>query len=246
MRKRIVSILTYNKGCLFRTKQFVPDYQYTSNFLDFWSIDEIIALDITRKVNESRELYYEAITKIAQNCFVPLAAGGGIKTIEDVDKLFDLGADKIVLNTIALEQPKFIGEVAKKYGVQAVVVSIDARQEGDKYYIYKQGGQIRTDFQPAEWAQQAVKEGAGEILITSIEEDGSLNGYDKDLCSCVVNSVRAPVLIAGGAGNWKHFEQGFCEIGASAVCTTNIYHFTEKSILNAKNYLRQKNVDVRD
>ena len=247
MYKRIISVLTYNKGCLYRTKKFEPDYPYTSNFLDFWLIDEIVALDITRlNSKESRAIFYKVIKEISQNCFVPLAVGGNIRTLDEIDTLFELGADKIVINTKALEEPGFIEAIAKKYGSQTIIISIDAKK-GDKgqYDVYKDFGSTKTSYTADIWAAKAVKMGAGEIMINSIEEDGSLNGYDVDLCKSVVEKVDVPVLISGGAGNWKHFEVGFNKIGASGVCTNNIFHFTENSIKNAKKYLKSKQILVR-
>jgi cyclase len=246
--KRIISVLTFNQGTLYRTKRFHPDYVYTSQFLDFWWADEVISLDITRHTsNQSRSLFHERLQDMSKNCFVPLAAGGGIATLNQVDDLFQLGVDKVVLNTHALQNPTFISEVAGKYGSQAVVVAIDAMKEDNKtsYAVYKSNGSIKTNLSPSLWAKQAVEYGAGEIMITSIKEDGSLNGYDQALCREVIHNVNVPVLISGGAGNWKHFEQGLVDLGADAVCTTNIYHFTEASMLNAKKYLSEKNISVR-
>jgi cyclase len=246
--KRIISVLTFNKGCLYRTKEFKPDYPYTSNFLDFWWADEIVALDITRdNPIDSKYLFYEALNKISGNCFVPLAAGGGLKTLEDVDKLFELGVDKVVVNTHAIDDPKFITQIANKYGSQAVVLSIDARKSLDSssYTVYKGNGEVQTSLTPCEWGKMAVSFGAGEIMINSIAEDGSLNGYDEQLCCEIVDHVNVPVLICGGAGNWKHFEKGFLEIGADAVCTNNIFHFTEASMQSAKSFLQKKNIAMR-
>lgn len=248
MCKRIISVLTFNQGCLYRTKRFHPDYIYTTNFLDFWWADEIVALDVTRQhTPESRKLFRERLESMSKKCFVPLAAGGGIRTLADVDELFSLGVDKVVLNTQALNDPDFITEVAQKYGAQAVVIAIDALKDEKtgRYVVHKQNGEVPTQYTPDEWAKIAVQYGAGEVMVTSMVEDGSLNGYDKNLCSQVVKSVPVPVLVSGGAGNWKHFEQGFVEIGADAVCTTNIYHFTEASMLSAKAYLQKRKIPVR-
>ena len=246
LRKRLVTVLTFNDGVLFRTKLFEPDYRYTLNFVDAWSIDEIAVLDITRPSQGDRENFFKVIEQFARGCFVPLAAGGGIRSLEDVKRYLGLGADKVVVNTRAIERPEFITEIARLYGSQCVVLSIDAKKkEGGGYEVYSHFGGRETGLDPADWARRGEELGAGEILITSIDRDGSLQGYDLDLCRRVSDAVNAPVLILGGAGNWKHFVEGFAEGCASAVCTQNIYHFTESSIRSAKTYLKGAGVEVR-
>jgi len=207
MYKRIITVLTYNEGCLYRTKKFTPDYSYTSNFLDYGMVDEIVALDISRSEG-SRDLFYQAIENIVSQCFVPLSIGGKIKTLEDATRLFKLGADKLVVNTAALDDPHFISQLANKYGSQAVIVSVDVKKEQEAYIVYKNNGQVKTGYQVLDWVKQAEIQGAGEIMINSMDRDGSLMGYDNQLCRAVINHVNMPVLVCGGAGNWKHFYQG--------------------------------------
>lgn len=244
--KRIITVLTLNNGALYRTKVFHPDYVYTTNFLDFGLVDEMVILDITRDASDvSREAFRDKLNEIARQCFVPIAAGGRLRKLDDVDSLFELGIDKIVLNSGAFENPKLIGQVAKKYGSQAVVVAIDALGKDGEYEVMIYNGSVETQKSPQEWAKIAEMEGAGEIMITSIQKDGSLSGYDLELSRSVVQSVQIPVLVSGGAGNWKHFEDGFVNIGAEGVCTTNIYHFTEASMTNAKMFLSNKGIPVR-
>lgn len=246
LRKRVITVLTFNDGVLFRTKLFTPDYRYTLNFVDSWSVDEIVVLDVTRPGHGSRANFEEVIARFARNCFVPLAAGGGIRTLDDVARALDLGADKVVVNTAALARPAFITEIAERYGSQCVIVSIDARNTGDGYEVMSAFASEPTGRTPVDWAREAVALGAGELLVTSIERDGALQGYDLELCRSVADAVTIPVLIAGGAGNWKHFAAGFAEGHASAVCTTNIYHFTETSIRSAKSYLAGRGIAVRN
>ena len=247
LRKRLVTVLTFNDGVLFRTKVFNPDYRYTLSFVDAWSVDEIVVLDVTRPGQGRKESFHQVVQQFARGCFVPLAAGGGIRTLDDVKTFLDLGADKIVVNTEALRRPGFIGEIARLYGSQCVVVSIDARkQESGGYEVYGAFAAEPTGMTVAEWAQRAQDEGAGEILVTSVEKDGSIEGYDLKLCRQTSDAVSVPVLICGGAGNWKHFVEGFKEGGASAVCTANIYHFTETSIKSAKAYLGKAGIEIRD
>lgn len=246
LRKRVVTVLTFNDGVLFRTKLFDPDYRYTLNFVDAWSVDEIVVLDITRPGAGKRENFFRVITDFAERCFVPLAAGGGIRTTEDVKVYLSLGADKVVLNTAAIAQPRFITEIAELYGSQCVVVSVDAkRNSSGKYEVFSHFGREPSGMEIADWSRQAEAHGAGEILVTSIERDGFLQGYDLELCRAVTDAVSIPVLILGGAGNWQHMADGFETGGASAVCTQNIYHFTDASIRSAKTFLAKAGIEVR-
>jgi cyclase len=245
LRKRIVTVLTFNSGTLFRTKLFEPDYRYTHNFVDAWSVDEIVVLDITRS-GDGREAFFKVVSEFARKCFVPLAAGGGIRTIDDVRAFMAVGGDKVVVNTGAIRAPELIGEIARNYGAQCVVVSIDARRQADgRYEVFSEFGAKPTGMDPVAWAKRAEALGAGEILITAIDRDGSLQGYDLDLCRRVSDAVRVPVLVLGGAGSWKHFADGLIAGGASAVCTQNIYHFTEASIASAKAFLARQGFAVR-
>lgn len=246
LRKRLVTVLTFNDGVLFRTKHFVPDYRYTLNFVDAWSVDEVVVLNITRPGQGTAGSFDEVIRQFAARCFVPLAAGGGLRTLDDVRRYMGLGADKVVVNTGALAQPSLITDIARLYGSQCVVVSIDVRRHADgRYEVFSACGSRATQRSPEEWAREAVAAGAGEILVTSIDRDGSLQGYDLDLCRRVAGAVRAPVLISGGAGNWGHFVDGLTTGQAAAVCTTNIYHFTETSIRSAKQHLHDAGISVR-
>ena len=247
LRKRVITVLTFNDGVLFRTKLFRPDYRYTLNFVDAWSVDEIVVLDVTRPGQGRRENFYEVVKTFARQCFVPLAAGGGIRSLEDVRTLLSVGADKVVVNSGAIERPNLITEIAELYGSQCVVLSIDAKKNaGGRYEVFSHFGERATGWDPANWAQEGEALGAGEVLITAIERDGWLQGYDLDLCRSVVSAVNTPVLVLGGAGNWKHFVQGFRDCDASAVCTQNIYHFTEASVRSAKTYLKKAEIDVRE
>ena len=246
LRKRVVTVLTFNDGILFRTKLFRPDYRYTLNFVDAWSVDEIVVLDVTRPGTGDRENFYRTVRQFAATCFVPMAAGGGVRSIEDVRTLLSLGADKVVVNTGALARPELITEIARLYGSQCVVMSIDARKnDAGEYEVFSDFATQPTGRDPAAWAREGEDRGAGEILVTAIERDGWLQGYDLELCRIVADAVRLPVLVLGGAGNWKHFVEGFERGHAAAVCTQNIYHFTEDSMKNAKAYLDRAGVHVR-
>lgn len=248
LRKRLVTVLTFSDGTLFRTKLFEPDYRYTHNFVDSWSVDEIVMLDVTRDLTTDKTAFYDVVTQFAKECFVPLAVGGGIRTMDDVRRMISVGGDKVIINSGAVERPEFITEIAEAYGSQCVVVSIDARrsetQEGG-YEVVSHFAQNATGKSPVDWARDCEARGAGEILITSVERDGSLQGYDIPLCRQITDAVTVPVLGLAGAGNWKHFVEGIEQGGLSAVCTQNIYHFTETSIASAKKFMEKKGIPVR-
>lgn len=246
LKKRLITVLTFNDGVLFRTKDFNPDYRYTANFVDAWSIDEIVILDVTRGGKGERRNFYDIVSKFAEMCFVPLAAGGGVRNTEDFKKLLSLGADKIVINSEALKRPQFISEAARLFGSQCVIVSIDAKKNEQGFYeVFAECGSKATGLEASEWTKEAERLGAGEILITAMERDGSLEGYDNDLNRMISEAVSIPVLLCGGAGKWQDFVDGFVKGKASAVCTTNIYHFTETSINSAKKFLKENGIDVR-
>lgn len=246
LRKRLITVLTFNDGVLFRTRSFHPDYRYTLNFVDAWSVDEIVILDITRDDCGNRENFYEVVSTFAEKCFVPLAVGGKVKDVAEAQKLLRLGADKIVVNSEAVARSSLITDIAKLYGAQCAVVSIDTKKDDDGCYeVMTEYGKKATGLEPSQWAKTAQEAGAGEIMITSIEKDGTLEGYDNELNSLVSNAVTIPVLVCGGAGKWQDFVDGFNLGHASAVCTTNIYHFTDASIRSAKEFLINKDIEVR-
>lgn len=246
LKKRLITVLTFNDGVLFRTRDFKPDYRYTLSFVDAWSVDEIAVLNVTRPRGAGMGSFEQIVQQFARKCFVPLAAGGNIRTIEDVKKLLRIGADKVIINTEAIARPEFITEIARQFGAQCAVVCIDAKKKPDgSYEVYTEFGSKPTGMDPVSWAKKAESLGAGEIIIQSIDRDGTLEGYDNELNRAVADAVRIPVLVCGGAGAWQHFVDGFQKGHASAVCTTNIYHFTETSITSAKMFLKQAGIDVR-
>jgi cyclase len=230
---------------LFRTKLFTPDYRYTANFVDAWSIDEIVLLDISRPERRNPEFFYSVVGDFSNKCFVPVCVGGGVRGLDDFKRYLDLGADKVSVNTAALDSPELVTKAAQRFGSQCVVASIDARREGAGYRVYRNCGRERTEWAPDDLAQRLEALGAGEILLTSIDRDGSLEGYDYELVASVVQRVSIPVVACGGAGKWQDFVDAIRIAGADAVATANIYHFTEKSIKSAKQYLTKHGVAVR-
>jgi len=246
LRKRLITVLTFCDGVLHRTKLFEPDYRYTLNFVDAWSVDEVVLLDVTRPGQGRRENFLEVVRDFARRAFVPITVGGGVRTIDNVSEYLANGADKVAVNTGAIDDPDLIGTIARQYGTQCVVLSIDARLEADgAHQVYAEFGTRATGLTPQEWARDGVEQGAGEIFLTSIDKDGSLEGYDTELCQSVSEAVSVPILLCGGAGGWNHFVDGFEKGSASAVCTANIYHFTEASIRSAKAHLMRAGIPIR-
>lgn len=214
-------------------------------FLNSWGIDEIIILDITASKNQVLK-NYAFIEQLSRACFVPLTVGGGINSIEDVHALLRYGADKVVINAHCLSDPDFITEVAEVFGSQCVVVSIDViGSDRSEYHVYNAASDILTDIDPVEWAQNVEAKGAGEIFLTSVDRDGSKNGYDLDLIDLVASQVKIPVIASGGAGNPGHILDVFSKTNASAVSASNFFHFFEHSVILTKSVLRDNQSDVR-
>lgn len=207
-------------------------------------VDELILLDISA-TPEGREPDYDSIEEFSAECFVPLTVGGGVREIGDITKLLRVGADKITINTAAYESPELVQQAARRFGSQCIVVAIDVhRLQDDRRECYSHCGTRPTGRKPAEWARQVEALGAGEILLTSIERDGTMNGYDLDVIRQVASSVGIPVIASGGAGNYEHLHECISS-GASAVAAASMFHFTEQTPLAAKQYLAAQGVPVR-
>jgi cyclase len=245
LRKRLITLLMFNQGILYRTKNFEPDYRYTANFIDAWSVDEIILLDITRPENKEKFFFIDVAKQFSKNCFVPVCMGGGVRSLEDIKLYLDMGADKVSINTAALENPRLIKDAAEKFGSQCIVVSIDVKKINGNYFVFGDCGRFQTSWAPDVYAKYLQDLGAGEILINSIDKDGSLEGYDNDLNLMVANKINIPLMVCGGAGKWKDFVDGFNVGCADGVVTSNIYHFTESSILSAKKYIANHGILIR-
>ncbi len=246
IKKRLISVLTFFNGTLFRTRNFNPDYRYGYNFVDGWGIDELVLLDITRNRSaQTNQAFCQIVDEFAGRVSVPLAVGGGIRSIKECFEFLKLGADKLIVNSYAFAVPEFISEVADSIGSQSLVVSIDVKRHEGGYQVMTNCGDKPTGISPDSWAAEAVKRGAGEIMLTSIDKDGTLEGYDNVLNKLVADRIKAPLLISGGAGQWQHFVDGINHGRAAGVCTSNIYHFTEVSVLSAKEYMRKAGISVR-
>jgi len=209
-------------------------------------VDEIILVDIVGHLSSDNP-DYESIQDFGQDCFVPLSVGGGITRIEQVQRLLRSGADKISLNTALYEKPELVTEIANRHGTQCVIASIDAKPSSVNHWqCYSHAGTRNTELDVVAWAQELERRGAGEILITSIERDGTMQGYDLALINAVVQAVKIPVIASGGAGNYNHMIEAVNEAGASAVAAASIFHFTQQTPAEAKLALKEAGVPVRE
>lgn len=209
-------------------------------------VDELIVVDVLA-TTEGRSPDFEEVRAFSEECFVPLTVGGGIRNIEDIKQLLRAGADKVSINTAAFEHPELISEAAERFGSQCVVVSIDARKNQDgSYSCVSHSGKQNTGREPGEWAEKVERLGAGEILITSVDLDGTMEGYDIQLIQRVTSRVRIPVIASGGAGNYEHMFEALDTGKAAAVAAASIFHFTEQTPQEAKNYLAARGIPVRN
>lgn len=207
-------------------------------------VDELVLEDIVAHQSDN-DPDFESIDEFGQDCFVPLTVGGGITRIGQVQRLLRAGADKISVNTAAYARPEFISEIAKRHGAQCVVASIDVRSRGGSWACFSHAGQRDTGRDVLDWAREMEDRGAGEILITSIERDGTMQGYDLPLIASVVSAVKIPVIASGGAGNYQHMIDAVNQAGASAVAAASIFHFTEQTPAGAKAAMARVGIPVR-
>jgi cyclase len=206
--------------------------------------DEICFLDITAS-NENRDTIYDVVERTSKKCFVPLTVGGGVRSVEDINKLLNCGADKVSINTAAVESPKVIEESSKKFGSQCIVVAIDAKKKNDKWEIFTHGGRNNSGINALEFAKKMENSGAGELLVTSMDRDGTQVGYDNELMSNITALVNIPVIASGGVGNLDHLVDGIKLGNASAVLAASIFHYGKHSVKEAKEYLASKGIPVR-
>jgi cyclase len=215
-----------------------------ASFYDQEGADELVFLDISAS-HEGRKTMVEVVRRTAEQVFIPFAVGGGISTVDDIRSLLMAGADKVSVNSAAVKDPSIITEGARQFGSQCMVVAIDARKNGSSYQVYINGGRIATGKDALEWAQEAERRGAGEILLTSMDKDGTKDGYDLELTAMISDQVEIPVIASGGAGNLDHLYQAVTIGRADAVLCASIFHYREYTIKEAKQYLREKGVSVR-
>jgi cyclase len=207
-------------------------------------VDELILLDILANQGEE-DPDFESIDEFGQDCFVPLTVGGGLTHLDQVQRLLRAGADKVAINTAAYSRPELISDIAKRHGVQCVVASIDVRKQGDVWTCFSHAGRRNMEREVTSWARELEDRGAGEILITSIDHDGTMKGYDLPLLEIVVNAVNIPVIASGGAGNYQHMVDAVKLAGVSAVAAASMFHFTEQTPAGAKSALANAKIPVR-
>jgi cyclase len=206
--------------------------------------DELCFLDITAS-HENRDTIYDVVTRTAEACFMPLTVGGGVRTVEDIRTLLTCGADKVSINTAAVARREFVREAAEKFGDQCIVVAIDAKKVGDRWEIFTHGGRNATGIDAVGYAREVVSLGAGEILLTSMDRDGTKAGYDIPLTRAIADAVPVPVIASGGVGNLQHMVEGIRDGHATAVLAASIFHFGEYSVREAKDYMKKAGLPVR-
>ncbi|MEZ3445218.1 MAG: imidazole glycerol phosphate synthase subunit HisF [Lachnospiraceae bacterium] len=249
--KRIIPCLDVNNGRVVKGVNFVNlidagDPVEIAAAYDRAGADEVVFLDITAS-SDNRATKVDMVRRVAEKVFIPFTVGGGIRTVDDFRAILREGADKVAVNSAAIMNPSLISEAADKFGSQCVVVAIDAKRRADKsgWNIYKNGGRVDMGIDAVEWAVRANELGAGEILLTSMDCDGTKNGYDIELTRMVSDSVSIPVIASGGAGRLEHFYDAFAEGRADAALAASLFHFRELEIREVKEYLRNQGISVR-
>jgi len=254
LAKRIIPCLDVDNGRVVKGIRFVSlvdagDPVEQGKRYDAEGADELTFLDITAS-SDKRDIVADLVRRVADEVFIPFTVGGGLRTVEDIRAILRAGADKITLNTAALEQPNLISACAETFGSQCVVVAIDARRRAADdanagWEVYTHGGRRNAGIDALEWTMRAQRLGAGEILLTSMDRDGTRSGYDIELTRAVSSAVRIPVIASGGAGTLEHFYEALADGGASAVLAASLFHFGEFSIAEVKSYLKGRGVEVR-
>jgi cyclase len=250
LKSRIIPCLDVKDGRVVKGVNFVNlvdagDPVEQARFYDRAGADELCFLDITAS-HENRDTILDVVRRTAEQCFIPLTVGGGVRTIDHIRGLLLAGADKVSINTAAVERPEFVGEAARKFGNQCIVVAIDAKaSKGGRFEIFTHGGRRPTGLEAVSWARRLTDYGAGEVLLTSMDRDGTKQGFDIPLTRAVVDEVPVPVIASGGVGTLDHMVEGIVEGRASAVLAASIFHFGTYTIAQAKAYMARAGVPVR-
>ncbi len=249
LKNRIIPCLDVKNGRVVKGINFVNlkdagDPVEQAKIYSDGGADEICFLDITAS-NENRETIYEVVKETSKKCFVPLTVGGGVRSVEDINKLLNCGADKVSINTAAVQNSKVVIESSKKFGSQCIVVAIDAKKRNDSWEIFTHGGRNETGINAIEFSKQMEENGAGELLITSMDRDGTQIGYDIELMRNISSIVNIPIIASGGVGNLDHLVDGIKLGNASAVLAASIFHYGKHSVVEAKQYLDSKGIPVR-
>jgi len=248
LKNRIIPCLDVKNGRVVKGINFVDlkdagDPVEQAKIYSDGGADEICFLDITAS-NENRDTIYDVVKRTSKNCFVPLTVGGGVRSVEDINMLLNCGADKVSINTAAVQNPNVVEESSKKYGSQCIVVAIDAKKNGEIWEIFTHGGRNSTGINAIEYAKKMENSGAGELLVTSMDRDGTQSGYDINLMKIISSKVNIPVIASGGVGKLDHLAEGI-KSGASAVLAASIFHYGTYSVKQAKQYLASKDIPVR-
>lgn len=249
LAKRIIPCLDVKDGRTVKGTNFVNlrdagDAVELAKIYSENGADELVFLDITATIEKRRTLR-ELVAKVAREINIPFTVGGGINSVEDIEILLSAGADKVSINTSAVKNPKILAEAARNFGSQCIVLAIDAKKIGDNWKVFLNGGRIETDLSAIEWAKRGADLGAGEILLTSMNADGTKNGFEVELTRHVGENVKVPVIASGGAGKPEHFTEIFENGKADAALAASIFHFREIEIPQLKNYLKAQNIEVR-
>ncbi|BCT67253.1 imidazole glycerol phosphate synthase subunit HisF [Nitrosospira sp. NRS527] len=249
LAKRIIPCLDVTNGRVVKGINFVGlrdagDPVEISRRYGDQGADELTFLDITAS-SDNRDLILRIIEEVAAQVFIPLTVGGGVRKVEDVRRLLNAGADKVSINTSAVQNPQLVADAANRYGSQCIVVAIDAKRVGDSWEVFTHGGRQATGMDAVEWAQKLQSLGAGEILLTSMDKDGTRNGFDLALTRAVSDAVDVPVIASGGVGNLHHLVEGIVEGHADAVLAASIFHYGDYAILQAKEYMAEHGIEVR-
>ena len=249
LKIRIIPCLDVDNGRVVKGVNFVDlvdagDPVEQATLYDVEGADELCFLDITAS-HEHRDTIFHVVAQTAEQCFMPVTVGGGVRTLEDIRKLLMAGADKVSINTAAIKNPNFVKEAASKFGCQCIVVAIDAKRVEERFEIFTHGGRIKTGIDAIEWAMRVEANGAGEILLTSMDQDGTKGGFDIELTRTISDAVSIPVIASGGVGTLEHLVEGVTEGHASAVLAASIFHFGTYSINEAKAYMKRAGVAVR-
>ena len=249
LTKRIIPCLDVKDGRVVKGVNFVGlrdagDPVAIAESYDKKIADEIVFLDITAS-HEKRSIIIDVVKKTAEKVFMPLTVGGGIRNIDDIRDLLNAGADKVSINSAAVRNPGLVKEAADRFGSQCIVVAIDAKKNNGQWDVYINGGRIQTEKEAVSWAKESEKLGAGEILLTSMDYDGTKDGYDIPLTDAVCQAVNIPVIASGGAGNMEHFFEVFDKTSADAALAASVFHYQEMTIQDVKEYLKKKGIAVR-
>ena len=249
LAKRIIPCLDVTNGRVVKGVNFVDlidagDPVEIAKKYNDQGADELTFLDITAS-SDNRDLILGIIERVAEQVFIPLTVGGGVRAVNDVRRLLNAGADKVSINTAAINNPSLVSNAADRFGSQCIVVAIDAKKNGNDWEIFTHGGRNPTGLNAISWAKEMVRRGAGELLITSMDKDGTKSGFDNELNAAISSEVDVPIIASGGVGNLDHLVDGIIEGKADAVLAASIFHFGEYTITEAKNHMRHKKIEVR-